>query len=92
MAHEHNNKKRTRKEINIIISNNRKKKKKKRQKEKKTVSGIKTSDIRFNILCSYKKPLSMHNLIEQSVNRKVPSGIIHTHNNLLHLDPGLFHY
>ena len=41
-----------------------------------------------------KKPLSMQNLLSQteSVNRKVPSGIIYTHNNLLHLDPGLFQY
>ena len=41
-----------------------------------------------------KKPLSMYNLHYQteSVNQKVPSGIIYSRNNLLHLDPGLFQY
>ena len=40
--------------------------------------------------------ISMYNLLDLtesvSVNRKVPSGIIYTRNNLLHLDPGLFQY
>ena len=44
--------------------------------------------------CTCKKPLSMYNLLNLmgSVNRKVPSDIIYTRNNLLHLDPGLFQY
>ena len=34
----------------------------------------------------------MHNLLNQteSVNRKVPNGIIYTRKNLFHLEPGLF--
>ena len=31
-----------------------------------------------------------HQKIEFDMNRKVPSDIIYTRNNLLHLDPGLF--
>ena len=40
------------------------------------------------------KPLSKNNLrnLTESVNRKVSNDIIYTRNNLLHLDPGLFHY
>ena len=38
------------------------------------------------------KSLSMYKLLNQMelVNWKVPSGIIYTHDNLLHLDTGLF--
>ena len=36
----------------------------------------------------------MRKLLNQTelVNRKVPSDIIYTRNNMLHLDPGLFQY
>ena len=46
------------------------------------------------IQCTCKKPLSMYNLLNltESVNRKVPSDIIYTRNNLVHLYPGLFQY
>ena len=79
----------------------------KNKKKRKTVTRIKlpTVDLVFDFMDNElttgamikntcKKPLSMYNLLNlmESANWKVPSGIIYTRNNLLHLDPGLFRY